>query len=62
LSRGPDTVGERAEDFKQEVAYVEARWGSEALRQDKYYNPNLTLDAEDYSLAWPPRVRLVKEF
>jgi O-antigen biosynthesis protein len=62
LSRGPDTVGERADDFKQEVAYVEARWGFEALRRDKYYNPNLTLDAEDYSLAWPPRVHLIKAF
>jgi hypothetical protein len=31
------------------------RWG-EALRQDPFYNPNLTLEHEDFSLAFPPRV------
>jgi len=33
-----------------------ARWG-EALRNDPAYNANLSLDAEDFSLAWRPRVR-----
>ena len=54
-TRGPDDVGPRAEAFAREVAYMETRWGFDQLRQDKYYNPNLSLDAEDYSLAWPPR-------
>jgi GT2 family glycosyltransferase len=57
-TRGPDT-GPRADAFKREVAYMETRWGFETLRCDPYYNPNLALDAEDYSLAWPPRVPLV---
>ena len=32
------------------------RWGF-VLRNDPAYNPNLTLEREDFSLAWPPRVR-----
>ena len=34
---------------------MQNRWGPEVLRHDPYYNPNLSLDAEDFSLAWPPR-------
>ena len=34
---------------------MEKRWGFEGLRRDPYYNPNLSLNAEDYTLAWPPR-------
>jgi glycosyltransferase involved in cell wall biosynthesis len=30
------------------------KWDS--LQSDPYYNPNLTLDSEDFSLAFPPRV------
>lgn len=55
ISRGPDTEGPRAEAFAREVLYMEKRWGFDGLRKDKYYNPNLSLNAEDYSLAWPPR-------
>jgi hypothetical protein len=36
---------------------MQERWGFE-LRRDPFYNPNLTLDADNYSLAWPPRVDL----
>jgi glycosyltransferase involved in cell wall biosynthesis len=56
ISRGPDTEGPRAEAFANEVLYMEKRWGFDGLRKDKYYNPNLSLNAEDFSLAWPPRV------
>lgn len=35
---------------------MEQRWG-DWLAADPAYNPNLTLDAEDFSLAWPPRGR-----
>jgi hypothetical protein len=30
-------------------------WG-DIIKNDPAYNPNLTLDFEDFSLAWPPRV------
>ena len=58
ISRGPDDVGPRADAFRREAVYMEQRWGFDWLRQDPFYNPNLTLDAEDFSLAWPPRVPL----
>ncbi|HEX3333944.1 MAG TPA: glycosyltransferase, partial [Acidimicrobiales bacterium] len=58
VSRGRDDVGPRAEAFRREVAYMEQKWGFSWLRRDPYYNPNLSLDAEDFSLAWPPRVPL----
>lgn len=56
VSRGPDDSGPRATEFAREVSYMQARWGPEVLRYDPYYNPNLSLVAEDFSLAWPPRV------
>jgi len=30
------------------------RWAG-VIAADPAYNPNLTLDHEDFSLAWPPR-------
>jgi GT2 family glycosyltransferase len=56
VTRGPDT-GERASGFAREVMYMRGRWG-ETLRQDPAYSPNLTLEHEDFSLAFPPRVTL----
>jgi GT2 family glycosyltransferase len=54
-SRGLDNEGPHAEAFARAKTYMETRWGFAGLRRDRYYNPNLSLDAEDYSLAWPPR-------
>jgi len=56
ISRGPDDVGPRAAAFSREVDYMQERWGPRVLRNDPYYNPNLTLVAGDFSMAWPPRV------
>jgi GT2 family glycosyltransferase/cyclopropane fatty-acyl-phospholipid synthase-like methyltransferase len=58
VSRGPDTHGPRVEGFAREGDYMQERWGPSVLRHDPFYNPNLSLDAEDFSLAWPPRVSL----
>jgi GT2 family glycosyltransferase/SAM-dependent methyltransferase len=55
ISRGPDDVGPRAEEFKLEVDYMKKRW-ADVLHCDPAYNPNLTLLAEHATLAWPPRV------
>ncbi|RZL92342.1 MAG: glycosyltransferase [Variovorax sp.] len=40
---------------RQDAAYMHGRWGA-ALQNDPAYNPNLTLQVEDFSYAWPPRV------
>jgi GT2 family glycosyltransferase len=54
-SRGSDDVPEKAARFQAEVEVMLDRWG-DALGRDFAYNPNLTLGAEDFGLAWPPRI------
>lgn len=42
--------------FNGEVEYMLHRW-SRQLKDDPAYSPNLTLESEDFSFAWPPRVQ-----
>jgi len=53
-SRGLEDTPEKVERFRQEIAYMHARWKTHQ-RPDRAYNINLTLNHEDFSLAWPPR-------
>jgi len=55
ISRGPDDIGPRVHGFAKEIQFIKSRWG-ESLLHDPFYNPNLTLDTEDFALSWPPRV------
>lgn len=55
-TRGLEDTPEKKERFSNEVLYVQARWPK--IQEDYTYNPNLTLDHEDFGLAWPPRVKL----
>lgn len=54
-SRGLEDTPEKQARFSREVHYMLDRWG-ELLQHDPYYNPNLSLNAETYSLADQPRV------
>lgn len=54
-TRGYEDTPEKQARFNNEVAYMKQRWG-EGLLIDPAYNPNLTLDREDFSFSWPPRV------
>ena len=54
-TRGAVERPERQAQFAIEVGYMMEHW-KDAAADDPYYNPNLTLDAEDFALAWPPRV------
>src|SRR5690606_6553381 len=54
-TRGTEDTPEKKARFSTEVMYMKERWG-ESLLDDPAYSPNLTLDYEDFSLAWPPRV------
>ena len=56
-TRGYDDTTEKQLAFEMEGQYMKKRWG-ELLLHDPSYNPNLTLEWEDFSLAWPPRVDL----
>jgi GT2 family glycosyltransferase len=54
VSRGYEDSPEKIARFALERAFMNKRWGRQLL-VDPAYNPNLTLEAEDFSLAWPPR-------
>jgi GT2 family glycosyltransferase len=55
-SRGYERTPSKRIRFAVEARYMKRRWGS-ALVADPYYNPNLTLDAEDLRVANVPRNR-----
>ncbi|WP_454846335.1 glycosyltransferase [Pseudomonas farris] len=55
-TRGLEDTPEKQQRFMKEITYIQARWPN--IQKDYAYNPNLTLDHEDFGLAWPPRVKL----
>lgn len=50
VSRGQEDTPEKQARFQREVLYMKSKYGDRLLR-DPYYNPNLSLDREDFSLA-----------
>jgi glycosyltransferase involved in cell wall biosynthesis len=54
-SRGREDSPDTQARALAEGAFLRWRWGS-SLLEDPAYNPNLTLEREDFSLAWPPRL------
>jgi GT2 family glycosyltransferase len=57
-TRGNEDTPAKQARFAREAAYIKQRWGH-ILFNDPAYSPNLTLDHEDFSLAWPPRVEAI---
>ena len=49
-SRGNDSTPEKQKRFQSEVLRFKSRWKKELEIGDPYYNPNLTLEKEDFSL------------
>ena len=49
-SRGSDQTIENSQRFQKEIKYMLEKWG-DILKSDPYYNPNLTLEKEDFSMA-----------
>lgn len=47
-SRGYDDTPEKQKRFEGEVRRFQTRWAKELAAGDPYYNPNLTLDREDF--------------
>jgi glycosyltransferase involved in cell wall biosynthesis len=54
-TRGFEDNPEKVARFNGEVEYMKHRWGDILLR-DPAYNTNLSLEREDFSLAFPPRI------
>lgn len=53
-SRGYDVSKEKQDRLAREDAYMWKRWGA-ILKNDPAYNPNLSNEKMDFSLAFPPR-------
>ena len=49
-SRGIEDTNEKIERFHGEVHYFEKKWKEELEKGDPYYNPNLTLEKNNFSL------------
>jgi glycosyltransferase involved in cell wall biosynthesis len=49
LSRGHEDSPEKQQRFQSEVRHIKQKWAYN-LQRDPYYNENLTLDREDFSL------------
>ena len=49
-SRGIEDTPEKKKRFQKEVYFFRDRWKDELAKGDPYYNPNLTLDKNDFSL------------
>jgi hypothetical protein len=55
-TRGYEDTPEKKARFQKEVDYMWKRW-PRMMARDPAYSPYLSLDHEDFGLAWPPRVR-----
>lgn len=49
-SRGDEDTPEKRARFNSEIFRFQERWGKELKAGDPYYNPNLSLDSEDFAL------------
>ncbi len=55
VSRGYENTQDKQRRFLNEIRFMKDRWGKKLLN-DLHYNPNLTLDREDFSTASVSRV------
>ncbi len=53
-SRGVDEDPEKKQRFYNEMDFMYKKWGR-IIKNDPAYSPNLTLNAENFDLAFPPR-------
>jgi O-antigen biosynthesis protein len=54
-TRGQEVSDAQRARLAEEELYMRQRW-SDLIANDPAYNPNLTIHAENFGLAWPPRV------
>jgi glycosyltransferase involved in cell wall biosynthesis len=50
LGRDHEDAPEKQVEFKKEIDYFQRKWHDVLAQGDPYYNPNLTLDREDFSI------------
>ena len=49
-SRGLEDTPEKKARFNKEIETLQSRWPDAFSKTDPYYNPNLTLKSQDFSL------------
>lgn len=54
-TRGVDTTWRQRWRARREINYMRSRW-RERMKNDPYYNPNLSYDQPNFTLNWKPRV------
>jgi GT2 family glycosyltransferase len=54
VSRGADITRAQKDLQRREREFLVGRWG-DSLARDPFYSPNLSLDSEDFQIAFPPR-------
>ncbi len=54
VSRGSDQEPEKKARFDKEVEFMKQKWGH-SLKNDPFYNPNLSYASADFSLSFPSR-------
>jgi glycosyltransferase involved in cell wall biosynthesis len=59
-TRGYEDTPEKRARYRREVEIMWDRW-PEWMSNDPAYSPNLTLDYEDFGVAWPPRISYSRE-
>ncbi len=55
VSRGNDFDSDKIKRFIKENKFMLEKWG-DIIANDPAYSPNLTLESENFGLAWPPRI------
>jgi GT2 family glycosyltransferase len=60
-TRGIDDTPAKRARARQEWRYMQSRWPYE-MTYDPAYSPNLAIEFEDFSLAWPPRADQVATY
>jgi len=55
ISRGYEQKPEQKLRFLKEIKYFQHKWKKILEDGDPYYNPNLTLEGEDFSLKRKPK-------
>jgi GT2 family glycosyltransferase len=55
VTRGNDNTPAKKLRFQSEKSYLEKKWNT-YIKHDPAYSPNLSLDSEDFSYAFPPRL------
>jgi GT2 family glycosyltransferase len=56
VSRGNDDSPKKRKRFNSELRYIQSKW-LKYIHHDPAYNSNLSITSNDFSLAWPPRIK-----